>query len=64
MEEDGGEQWLITCPTNLGGSGIEPKPLGYKPGTLTLELKNYVRPVVAAWSLRLYNLTSMALDNE
>ena len=47
-----------------GGSGIEPKPLGYKPGTLTLELKNYVRPVVAAWSLRLYNLTLMALDNE
>ena len=35
MEEDGGEHWLITPPTNLAGRESNRQPLGYKSDTLT-----------------------------
>ena len=35
MEEDGGEHWFITPPTNLAGRESNRQLLGYKSDTLT-----------------------------
>ena len=49
MEEDGGEHWLITPPTNLAGRESNREPLGYKSDALTahprLPLSTYHRDI-------------------